>query len=168
MTNPITALESDLSKLATLQGGSYQPTAALTAAQDVLWLLADQSIVGTDISTAVTNVFNTIATTITTDVVGALNGIATELGKAPFNTLNTGDATTALGALQNALQTSQTLAPGASSAAASALASTTQFATLFANLLAGGVSQAITTLTTIADQLQTVAGAFSTAPAGNP
>jgi hypothetical protein len=168
VTNPITALQNDLNALTTLQGGSYQQSAALTAAQDVLWLLADQSIVGSDISTAVTNMFNTIATTITTDVAGALNGIATELGKPPLSTLNISDATTALSALQNALQTAQSLVPGGSSAAASALASTSQFATLFDNLLAGGVAKAATTLTTIADQLKTVAGAFSTAPAGNP
>jgi hypothetical protein len=165
MTSPLTTLENDLTTLVTTAGVAKDP---LTAAQDVLSLLADQTLVGSSIGEAVTGVYTTIANTINDDLVSALQGIANELKS--LTSLSVSDATAALGALQNALQTAQSLVPGGSSAVASAFAATAQFATMFGNLLqeAGTVTAAAGTLDTIALQLGTIATAFSTAAAGNP
>lgn len=168
MTNPLTTLENDLGILATTAGVA-QPV--LTVAGDVLSLLADKTLMPSEISTAVSGVYNTIATTINNDAVAALNAIAGALGSIsnPAN-LSAADIGSALNSLQNVLQTAQSLVPGGSSAAASALASTSQFATLFGNLLteAGSVSAAEQQLKVIALQLGAIAGAFSTAASGTP
>ena len=84
MTNPLSDLEGDLDKLATPDPSSpgtvaATATPALTAAQEVLSLLADQTLVGSSIGGAVSGVYTTIATAITDDVVDALKKIATEL-----------------------------------------------------------------------------------------
>jgi hypothetical protein len=176
MADPLTTFQDDLNTLATAdttnpQGGTATPTTALTAAQEVLSLLADQTLVGSGIGAAVSGVYTTIATKITDDVVKALQAIAGELRtNANLANLSIKDATSALSALQNALQTAQSLVPGGSSAVASAFASTTQFATLFANLLqdAGSVAKAADTLDEVAQQLDAVANAFKTAASGNP
>jgi hypothetical protein len=175
MTSPLSTLETDLNTLATADAGDPQnnpatATPALTAAQEVLSLLADQTLVGSSIGGAVSGVYTTIATAITDDVVDALKKIATEL-TSTLATLNISDAASALSALQNALQTAQSLVPGGSSAVASAFASTSQFATLFGNLLqvpGTTVGDAAKTLNTIAQQLAAIAAAFTAAAAGNP
>jgi hypothetical protein len=168
MTNPLSTLENDLNTLASPTGA---PQPVLTTAQDVLSLLADHTLVGTDISGGVALVYNTIANAINSDVVNALNGIAGALSSISIPaTVTLTDVASALSSLQNVLQTAQTLVPGGSSAAASALASTSQFATLFGNLLQGAsdVTDAENTLKTIALQLGAIATAFTTAAAGNP
>jgi hypothetical protein len=175
MTNPLSTLEGDLTTLAAPDGADpdtkpAQPTPALTAAQEVLSLLADQTLVGSSIGGAVSGVYTTIASAITDDVVDALQKIATEL-TSTLAGLDISDAVSALTALQNALQTAQSLVPGGSSAVASAFASTTQFATLFGNLLqvpGTTVGDAAKTLNTIAQQLVAIAAAFTAAAAGNP
>jgi hypothetical protein len=174
VTNPVTTLENDLNKLATpdtsnASGGTAKPTAALNNAGELLSLLATNSIVGPDISGAVSVMYKAIHDAISNDAVAALQKIAGEI--APNSTLGNlpaGDIADALTSLQNALQTAQSLMPGGSSAAASALASTTQFATLFGNLLAGlaKVSDAANTIYEIAQQLEQIAGTFQTAAAG--
>jgi hypothetical protein len=166
MTNPLSTLETDLTTLVTPAGVAKDP---LTAAQDVLSLLADQTLVGTDISGGVALIYNTIANAINNDVVSALNKIAGALSSISIPaTVTLTDVASALSSLQNVLQTAQTLVPGGSSAAASALASTSQFATLFGNLLQGAsdVTDAEDTLKTIALQLGVIATAFSTAAKG--
>jgi hypothetical protein len=168
MTNPLSTLETDLNTLASPTGA---PQPVLTTAQDVLSLLADQTLVGADISGGVALVYNTIANAINSDVVNALNGIAGALSSISIPaTVTLTNVASALSSLQNVLQTAQTLVPGGSSAAASALASTSQFATLFGNLLQGAsdVTDAENTLKTIALQLGAIATAFTTAAAGNP
>jgi hypothetical protein len=172
MTTPLSSLETDLNTLATLdptnpETSPAQATSALTAAQDVLSLLADQALVGPSIGGAVSGVYTTIANTISDDVVKTLQAIATELTSPQLN-LNVSDAASALNALQNALQTAQSLVPGGSSAAASALASTSQFATLFGNLLTAEstVGDAAKKLQDIAQQLAAIATAFTTAAEG--
>jgi hypothetical protein len=174
VTTPLSDLESDLAKLATPDASNpgtvaATPTSALTAAQDVLSLLADQTVVGSSISGVVSGVYTTIAGAINDDVVKALQGIATAL-TSTLASLDISDATSALSALQNALQTAQSLVPGGSSAVASAFAATTQFTSLFTTLLtsetnAGDVAQK---LDTIAEQFAAIATAFTTAAAGNP
>lgn len=176
MTTPLNTLEADLNVLATADttnpaGGTAQATAPLKAAQEVLSLLADQALVGHDIGSAVATMYATINTKLSDDVVKALQQIAYTLkNDATLASLDLGDATSALSALQNALQTAQGLMPGGSSAAASAFAATGQFATLLGNLLhdAGTVANAADTLYEIAQQLGAVAQAFSTAAQGNP
>jgi hypothetical protein len=174
VSDPLTALEHDLTALATpgpLPDGPATPTSALTAAQDILALLADQTLVGSSISGAVSGVYNAIATAITDDVVQALQAIAGKLADPSMAGVSGSDAAAALSSLQNVLQTAQSLVPGASSSAASALASTSQFATLFGNLLhdAGGdLTTAANTLYEIAQQLAAVAAAFTAAAQGNP
>jgi hypothetical protein len=175
MTDPLSSLETDLNVLATAdtadpQNGTATPTSALTAAQDVLALLADQTLVGSAIGTAVAGFYGAIATALTDDAVKALQAIAGELASPSMAGLNLNDATSALSALQNALQTAQSLVPGGSSATASAFASTSQFATLFGNLLqdAGSLSAAADKLYEIAQQLAAIAAAFNTASQGNP
>jgi hypothetical protein len=175
MTDPLTTLQGDLDTLATAdtsnpQSGTATAQAPLTAAQTVLSLLADQSLVGSTIATAVAGVYNAIAGAITDDVVKALQAIAGELASPSLAGLNVGDAASALSSLQNVLQTAQSLLPGGSGAAASALASTSQFSTLFSNLLqdAGSVTAASNTLYEIAQQLAAIAAAFTTAAQGNP
>jgi hypothetical protein len=168
MTSPLSTLEQDLGTLVTTAGVAKDP---LTAAQDVLSLLADQTLVGTDISGGVALVYNTIANAINNDVVSALNGIAGALSSISIPaTVTLTDVASALSSLQNVLQTAQTLVPGGSSAAASALASTSQFATLFGNLLqdAGTLLAAADTLYEIAQQLAAVAATLKTAAQGNP
>lgn len=175
MTDPLTTLETDLTILATPNTphstGTATETPALAAAKEVLSVLADQSLVGHGIGTAVSGAYSAVATALTDDVVKALQAIAGELTtNASLVSLDITDATKALNALQNALQTAQTLVPGGSSAVASALASTSQFATLFGNLLhdAGSVATAADTLYQIAQQLAVIAAAFTTAAAGAP
>jgi hypothetical protein len=175
MADPLTTLQDDLNTLATAdtadpQNGTATPQAPLTAAQQVLSLLADQTLVGTTIGPAVSSVYNAIATAITDDVVKALQAIAGELNSPAMAGLNINDATSALSSLQNTLQTAQSLVPGGSSAVASALTSTSQFATLFGNLLqdAGSLAAAANTLYEIAQQLGAVAAAFTTAAQGSP
>jgi hypothetical protein len=175
MADPLTTLQDDLTTLATAetgdpQNGTATPQPPLTAAGQVLSLLADQTLVGTTIAPAVSSVYNAIATAITDDVVKALQAIAGELNSPSMAGLNVNDATSALSSLQNVLQTAQSLVPGGSSAAASALTSTGQFATLFGNLLqdAGSLTAAANTLYEIAQQLGAVAAAFTTAAQGNP
>jgi hypothetical protein len=174
MTDPLTTLEGDLTTLAAAdtadpQNGTATAQPALTAAQQVLSLLADQTLVGPAIGTAVSGVYSGIATAITDDVVKALQLIAGEL-TTTLAGLNVANAASALSSLQNVLQTAQSLVPGGSSAVASAFASTSQFATLFGNLLAdaGSVTAAANTLYEIAQQLEAVAAAFATASQGNP
>jgi hypothetical protein len=176
VTNPLGSLEDDLNKLAAAdttnpQSGTATPTPALTAAGEVLSVLADSSIVGSTIGPTVAGVYTTIAGTITDDVVKALQAIAGALtSNANLAGMNVSDVASALTALQTALQTAQSLVPGSSSAVASALASTTQFATLFGDLLqgAGTVTKASDTLYEMAQQIQAIAGVFSTAAQGNP
>jgi hypothetical protein len=178
VSDPLSTLESDLGKLATAdtadpQNGTASATSALTAAQDILALLADQSLVGTSIGGAVGDVYTAIASAITDDVVNALQKIAGELDSLASTLGTTGgsDAATALLSLQNVLQTAQSLVPGGSSAAASALAATSQFATLFGNLLSdvdGHLDQAADKLYEIAQQLTAIATAFTAAAQGNP
>jgi hypothetical protein len=174
VTNPVSTLQTDLDKLATPDTnnpstGSATPSAALTNAGELLSLLATNSLVGSDISQAVSVMYNAIHDAISNDAVAALQKIAGEI--APNSTLGNlpaGDISDALTSLQNALQTAQSLMPGGSSAAASALASTTQFATLFGNLLSGlgKVSDASNTIYEIAQQLEQIADTFHTAAAG--
>lgn len=173
MTNPLQTLETDLGKLAQAdttnpQGGTAQPQTPLTQAQLVLSVLADQNLVGSTISAAMSGVYTAIAAAITDDVVKALQAIAGELTQ--ITGLSLSDAASGLGALQNALQAAQSLVPGASSATASAFASTTQFATLFGDLMQGATSvdDAANQLYEIAQQLQAIAEAFTTASQGNP
>jgi hypothetical protein len=173
MTDPLTTLQTDLNTLATADtsdppNGTAAAQPPLTAAQQVLSLLADQALVGSAISTSVSGVYSAIATAITDDVVKALQAVAGELNSPSMAGLNLNDATSALSSLQNALQTAQSLVPGGSSAVASAFASTSQFATLFGNLLqdAGSLAAAANTLYEIAQQLEAVAAAF-TAAKGN-
>lgn len=168
MADPLTTLQGDLNVLAkpdklNPQGGSATPTQALTVAGEVLSLLADQSLSGSSIGATVTVVYTEIAKAITDDVVNSLKAIAGELASIP----HLGDAASALLALQNVLQTAQSLVPGGSSAVASALASTSQFATLFGDLLQDP-GTAATTLYEIAQQLEAVAAAFTTAAQGKP
>jgi hypothetical protein len=170
MTDPLTTLQTDLNTLATADtsdppNGTAAAQPPLTAAQQVLSLLADQALVGSAISTSVSGVYSAIATAITDDVVKALQAVAGELNSPSMAGLNLNDATSALSSLQNA----QSLVPGGSSAVASAFASTSQFATLFGNLLqdAGSLATAANTLYEIAQQLEAVAAAF-TAAKGNP
>ncbi len=133
----------------------------------MLTLLAEQSVTGNTIAPLVAGVYTQIASVLTTDVVGALQGIAAAIGGLSDSVL--GDATTGLTALQTALQTAQSLVPGGSSAAASALAATNQFATLLANLLSdvgsttGAATNAADQLYAIAQQVQAIAAAFSAA-----
>jgi hypothetical protein len=167
MTNPITTLQTDLNTLATVSGTTATPTTALTTAQEVLWLLADPTVVGTDIGPAVSQLYKTIGDAINNDVVVALNGIVNQLDGILSTATELSDAQSALNALQNALQTAQSLVPGNSSAVASAFASTAQFATLFNSLLSvpgTDATQATGTLSNIALQLGAVASAFTTAP----
>jgi hypothetical protein len=175
MADPLTTLQDDLNTLATAdtadpQNGTATAQAPLTAGQQVLSLLADQSLVGSAIGTAVSGLYSAIATAITDDVVKALQAIAGELNSPSLAGLNVNDAASALSSLQNVLQTAQSLVPGGSSAVASAFASTSQFATLFGNLLqdAGSLAAAANTLYEIAQQLEAVAAAFTTASQGNP
>jgi hypothetical protein len=175
MADPLQTLETDLSTLATAdtgdpQNGTATAQPALTAAQQVLSLLADQSLVGATIGAAVSGVYTAIAGAITDDVVKALQSVAGELTSPSMAGVNVGDVTSALSSLQNVLQTAQSLVPGGASAAASALASTSQFATLFGNLLsdAGSLGAAASTLYEIAQQLQAIATAFTAAAQGNP
>jgi hypothetical protein len=168
MADPLTTLQGDLNVLAAPEttnpsGGNATPTTALTTAGEVLSLLADTSLVGNSIGTTVNGVYTAIATAITNDAVSSLKAIAGELGNIP----QAGNAAAALLALQNVLQTAQSLIPGGSSALASAFASTSQFATLFGNLLQDPATAA-NTLYEIAQQLEAVANAFKTAAAGNP
>jgi hypothetical protein len=173
MTNPLSTLEQDLNTLATPdssdpQNGTATASSALTAAQAILSLLADQSLVGTAIGPAVAAFYTAIANAIDDDVVKALQAIAQELGSL---NVDGNDAAAALTALQNALQTAGSLVPGGSAAVTSALAATTQFTTLFGNLLSnvgGDLGQAATQLYEIAQQLAAIATAFSNAAAGNP
>jgi hypothetical protein len=168
MTDPLSTLEQDLDTLATVTGGTATATNALNAAQDILAILADQSIVPANIGQTIAGFYTAIAQVIDTDVVTALKAIATELGSL---TVNGNDAAAALTALQNALQTAGSLVPGGSSTMASALAATTQFTTLLGNLLtdAGGdLTTAAAKLNDIALQLGAIATAFSNAAAGNP
>jgi hypothetical protein len=174
MTDPLTTLQTDLNTLATVTNGAATATADLTAAQDVLALLADQTVAGKTIAPAVSGVYSAIATAINNDVVGALQAIATALGKLIGSSgFSLSGAASALSALQNALQTAQSLVPGGSSAVASAFASTSQFATLFGNLLQDasdpqGTSDPVGTLNEIALQLGAIATAFTNAAQGNP
>lgn len=174
MADPLTTLQDDLTTLAVAdtadpQSGSATPQPPLTAAQQVLSLLADHSVVGTTIGPAVSGVYGAIATAITGEAVKALRAIAAELAGPTLAGISLTDATSALSALQNVLQTAQSLVPGGSSALASAFASTSQFATLFSNLLkdASSLSAAANTLYEIAQQLEAVAAAF-TAAQGHP
>ena len=173
MADPLTTLQDDLNTLATAdtgdpQNGTATPQAPLAAAQQVLSLLADQTLVGNTIGSAVSGVYSAIATAVTDDVVKAMQAIAGELNSPSLAGLNLNDATSALSSLQNVLQTAQSLVPGGSSA--SALASTSQFATLFGNLLqdAGSLAAAANSLYEIAQQLAAVAAAFTAAAQGNP
>jgi len=174
MTDPLTTLEQDLTTLATPDAGDHQngtatPSSALTAAQAILSLLADQSLVGTTIGPAVAAFYTAIGEAIDDDVVKALKEVAKEL--EGLQGVNGQDAASALTALQNALQTAGSLVPGGSSTVTSALAATTQFTTLFGNLLTdvgGDLAQAATKLYEIAQQLAAIATAFNDAAAGNP
>ena len=173
MADPLTTLMDDLNTLATAdtsdpQNGTATPQAPLAAAQQVLSLLADQTLVGNTIGSAVSGVYSAIATAVTDDVVKAMQAIAGELNSPSLAGLNLNDATSALSSLQNVLQTAQSLVPGGSSA--SALASTSQFATLFGNLLqdADSLAAAANSLYEIAQQLAAVAAAFTAAAQGNP
>lgn len=178
MTDPLTTLQDDLNTLATPRSPYASNTAqaqpALTAAGEVLSLLADQSIVGNTIGTAASGAYTAIANVINDDVVQALKQIAGHLASVSMAGTTVSDVGKALQSLQNVLQTAQSLVPGGSSAVASAFASTTQFATLFGNLLqdaeaAGtGIDGAAQTLYEIAQQLAAIAGAFTTAAQGNP
>lgn len=168
MTNPLTALETDLGTLATT-AGQAQPV--LLVAGDVLSLLADGSVVPPAIASTMSTVYTTIGSTINNDAVAALNEIAGALNTISIPTpLSATDVGTALNSLQNVLQTAQSLVPGGSSAAASALASTSQFATLFGSLLtaAGSLTAAVQQLQQIAAQLGAIAKTFNTAAAGKP
>jgi hypothetical protein len=175
MTDILTTLQGDLGKLATAdtidpQNGTATTQPALTAVQEVLSLLADQSLVGQPIGQAVSSVYTAIGNAITDDVVKALQAIAGQLTSVSMAGTNVSDVGSALQSLQNVLQTAQSLVPGGSSAAASALASTSQFATLFGDLLkdAGDLPTAANQLYEIAQQLQAIASAFTTAAQGNP
>lgn len=175
MADPLTTLQDDLNTLATAdtgdpENGTATAQAPLTAAGEVLSLLADQTLVGATIGSAVSGVYSAIASAITDDVVKALQAIAGELSSPSMAGLNLNDAASALSSLQNVLQTAQSLVPGGSSGAASALSSTSQFATLFGNLLqdAGSLAAAANTLYEIAQQLAAVAAAFTAAAQGNP
>jgi hypothetical protein len=174
VADPVSTLESDLGKLATPgpdPNGPATPTTALNVTQDLLALLADQSLVGSSISDAVGGVYKAIANAITDDVVAALQKIAENITNVDLQGLTTTDVGNALASLQNVLQTAQSLVPGGSSAAASALAATSQFATLFGNLLndaQGDLTNAANELYNIAQQLTAIATAFSNAAAGNP
>jgi hypothetical protein len=173
MTDPLSTLEQDLTTLATPDSGNPQTgtataSSSLTAAQTILSLLADQSLVGASIGGAVAGFYTAIAGAINDDVVKALQAVAQELGTL---TVDGNDAAAALTALQNALQTAGSLVPGGSSAVASALAATNQFTTLFGNLLTdvgGDLTKAATQLYDIAQQLAAIAAAFTNAAAGNP
>jgi hypothetical protein len=176
VSDPLSTLESDLTALATPGTDPNAPataTSALTAAQDVLGLLANSGVVqSATITTAVSGVYNAISTAITDDVVTAVQEVATGLRnlESTLGTTGGSDAETALKSLQNVLQTAQSLVPGGSSAAASALAATGQFATLFANLLSdveGDLGKAADQLDIIAQQLIVIATAFSQAATGN-
>lgn len=175
MTDVLTTLQGDLNTLAkaditNAESGTAMVQPPLTAATEVLSLLADQSIVGASIGSAVSGVYTALATVLTDDVVKALQAIAAELTNPSLAGLSVSDATSALSSLQNVLQTASSLVPGGSSAVASAFASTSQFATLFGNLLsdAGSLAVAATTLYEIAQQLAALADAFTTAAAGTP
>jgi hypothetical protein len=175
MTDPLQTLQGDLNILATAdthdpQNGTAAAQPALTAAGLVLSLLADQSLVGSTIAPAVSSAYGGSATVINDDVVQALQKIALELSTLDLGGASLSEVASALSALQNALQTAQSLVPGGSSAAASALASTSQFATLFGNLLqdAGTLLAAADTLYEIAQQLAAVAATLKTAAQGNP
>jgi hypothetical protein len=170
--DPLQTLESDLNTLATVNSGATaaQPTAALTGAQAVLSLLANSEFVGDTIGGAVSGFYDQIAEAIQTDVVATLQAIGGQLSTLDLGGTSVSDVASALSALQNALQTAQSLMPGSSSAAASAFAATSQFATLFGDLLSAPdatLADAAKALNDIALQLGAIAKVFTEA-AGTP